>query len=231
MRQIEITYRRTEELVPFAGNARTHPEHQIKQLCSNIERFGFYNPVIVDERGNIIAGHGRIMAARELGLETVPTILVSNLTDIERRALVLADNKISLNAAWDLEKVREELSALADSDFELELTGFLDHEIDSLLESSADILPADIEANYVPVLATQQRSQEREREIPYQEPEPTELRAPKVSDDDYSRFDLVMLHTNKADLVEVLSKRKTEMMYDKLEDAMMDLVKFWKENA
>lgn len=227
MRDLQIEYKRTTDLVPFAGNARTHPEHQLEQLCRNIGRFGFYNPVIVDEHGTIIAGHGRVMAADMLQLETVPTITVTGLSDTERRALVLADNKISMNASWDLEKVREELSALAEADFDLEVTGFMDHEIDALLESSGDFLPPDVESQFVPTVP----AAERVKEAPYQEPEPQPHRSPNVSDDDYSRFDLVMLHTNKAELVEILSKRKTEMMYDKLEDAMMDLVKCWKENS
>lgn len=228
MRQIEVEYKRVDELVPFAGNARTHPEHQIEQLCANIRRFGFYNPIIIDESGTIIAGHGRVMAAQRMDIVQIPTITVAGLTEIERRALVLADNKISLNAAWDLEKVREELSALADADFDLEATGFMDHEIDALLESTGDFLPPDVESQLVPTVPVP--SQERVKEAPYVDPEPQAHRSPTVSDDDYSRFDLVMLHTNKAELVEVLSERKSEMMYDKLEDAMMDLVKCWKEN-
>lgn len=225
MNKLEVQYKRTAELVPFAGNARTHPEQQIAQLCDNIARFGFYNPVLTDEHGNIIAGHGRVMAASKMGMETVPTITLVGLTETERRALVLADNKIALNGAWDFEKVREELSALAVEDFDLGLTGFLDHEINALLESTADILPIDVESNYVSTVPTQ-----RTVEAPYIEPKPQEHHTPKVTDDDYSRFDLVMLHTNKAELVEVLSKRRDEMMYDKLEDALMDVVKFWKEN-
>lgn len=225
-RQLEIEYKRITELVPFEHNARTHPEHQIEQLVQNIGRFGFYNPIIIDERRNVIAGHGRLLAARRMGMDQVPCITIAGLTEHERRALVLADNKISLNAAWDLEKVRDELAFLADSEFDLELTGFQDHEIDALLESTGDILPPDIESELVPTVPVQ----ERVKEVPYQEPEPQEHRSPSASDDQYSRFDLVMLHTNKAELVEVLSDRKAEMMYDKLEDALMDIIKFWKEN-
>jgi ParB-like chromosome segregation protein Spo0J len=227
MRELKVQYRETDALVPYAGNARTHPEHQVQQICANILRFGFYNPVLVDERGTIIAGHGRVMAAKRLNMDTVPVIVLTGLTDNERRALVLADNRIALNASWDFERVREELSALASEEFDLELTGFSDNEINALLESSADILPADIESHYVPKVETTRT--ETVREIPYEEPEP-QAHTPKVSDDQYSRFDMVMLHTNKAELVEVLSKRRDEMMYEKLEDAMMDLVKHWKEN-
>jgi len=218
MNSLEVKYRRTAELVPYAGNARTHPEHQIEQLCVNIQRFGFYNPVLIDEHGTIIAGHGRVMAANRLGMVELPTITLVGLKENERRALVLADNKISLNASWDFEKVREELSALALDDFSLELTGFNDSEISALLESSGDLFPIDVKSHYV---AT----------VPDSEQQPKQAHAPGVSHDDYSRFDLVMLHTNKSELIEILSKRREEMMYDKLEDAMMDLVKCWKENS
>lgn len=204
--------------MPYAGNARTHPEHQIEQLCANIQRFGFYNPVLIDEHGTIIAGHGRVMAANRLGLVELPTITLVGLKDSERRALVLADNKISLNASWDFEKVREELSALALDDFSLELTGFNDSEISALLEAGGDLFPVDASSHFVST-------------VPQLEPRQQQAHVPGVADDEYSRFDLVMLHTNKAELVEVLSKRKTEMMYDKLEDALMDLVKCWKENS
>lgn len=225
MRELKIEYKRLDELVPFERNARTHPEHQIDQLVQNIVRFGFYNPILIDGQGNIIAGHGRLLAAKKLQMDSVPCIVLDGLTEMERRALVLADNKIALNSAWNLEMVRDELGVLADADFDLELTGFLDHEIDSLLESTGDFLPPDVESNFVPIVPMEGIV----REAPYIEPKPQEHRSPSVQDDDYSRFDIVMLHSNKAELVEVLSQRKTEMMYDKLEDALMDLVKLWKE--
>lgn len=224
MEALSITYRSTAELVPYAGNARTHPEEQIEQLCENIRKFGFYNPVLVDQHGTIIAGHGRIMAANLMGLDRVPTIEIEGLSDEERRALVLADNKIAQNASWDFAKVRDELSALAIADFDLKLTGFGDNEINALLESTADILPSQAEAFFVDTVEPKQR------ELPKENPNAELERVPSVSDDLYSRFDIVMLHTNKAELVEVLNQRRTEMMYDKLEDALMDLVKCWKEN-
>jgi hypothetical protein len=217
MNNLKVEYRRTAELVPYAGNARTHSEQQVEQIVSSIRTFGFYNPVLIDERGTIIAGHGRVMAASQMGLEKVPTITLEGLNENERRALVLADNKISLNASWDFEKVREELSALALEDFSLELTGFNDDEISALLESGGDLIPYDASSHYVGV-------------VPQSERQAQQPHVPGVSDDDYSRFDLVMLHTNKAELVELLSQRRTEMMYEKLEDALMDLVKYWKEN-
>jgi ParB-like chromosome segregation protein Spo0J len=220
-----IIHRETDSLVPFAGNARTHPEHQLEQLCQNIQRFGFYNPVLTDEHGTIIAGHGRVMAAKRMGLATVPTIVIEGLGESERRALTLADNRIQMNASWDMEKVREELSALADEDFDLSFTGFSDGEIESLLSETMDILP-NIESEYVSTVPTvQQREQ-----TPTVGDESEEPREPRASDDDYSRFDLVMTHSNKVELVELLSQIRADQMYDTLEEAVMDLVKFWKEN-
>src|SRR5688572_30255341 len=92
-----------ELLKPYARNARTHSKKQIKQIAASIERFGFNNPVLVSDAGEIIAGHGRVQAARLLGWKTVPTIALSHLSEAERRAYVLADNKLALNAGWDRE--------------------------------------------------------------------------------------------------------------------------------
>jgi len=227
MEVTNITHKATDSLVPFAGNARTHPEQQLEQLCRNIERFGFYNPVLTDEQGTIIAGHGRVMAAKLMGLATVPTIVIKGLSDSERRALTLADNRIQLNASWDMEKVREELSALADEDFDLSFTGFSDGEIESLLSDTMDILP-DMESEFVQTVGP---AVQQERIAPTAGDEMEQPREPRASDDDYSRFDLVMTHSNKVELVELLSSIRADKMYDTLEEALMDVVKFWKENA
>ena len=223
-----IIHKATESLVPFAGNARTHPEHQLEQLCRNIERFGFYNPVLTDEHGTIIAGHGRVMAAQRMGLAQVPTIVIKGLSDSERRALTLADNRIQLNASWDMDKVREELSALADEDFDLSFTGFSDGEVESLLSDTMDVLLPDIESQYVPTVPT---AVQQDKQAPTAGDEMDEPRERRASDDDYSRFDLVMTHSNKVELVELLSQIRADKMYDTLEEAIMDLVKFWKENS
>jgi ParB-like chromosome segregation protein Spo0J len=221
-----IILRATDSLVPFAGNARTHPEHQLEQLCRNIERFGFYNPVLTDEDGTIIAGHGRVMAAQRMGLEEVPTIVIKGLSESERRALTLADNRIQMNASWDMDKVREELSALADEDFDLSFTGFSDGEIESLLSDTMGILP-DMESEFVQTVA---QAVQQDKQAPTAGDEMEQPREPRASDDDYSRFDLVMTHSNKVELVELLSQIRADKMYDTLEEALMDLVKFWKEN-
>ena len=132
---LSIVYRPANNLVPDPRNARTHPKRQIEQLKASIKEFGFTNPILVDPDGNIIAGHGRLQAARALGLAEVPTITLSGLSETQKRALRLADNKIALNAGWDLEILQAELGELAsiDLDFDPTLTGFSTGEIDVIL--------------------------------------------------------------------------------------------------
>jgi DNA modification methylase len=129
-------------LKPYPRNARTHSRKQIKQIAASIERFGFTNPVLVSDRGEIIAGHGRVAAARLLGRKTVPTLSLSHLSEAERRAYVLADNKLAMNAGWDKEILAIELQALVDLEFDVELTGFslaeVDLAIDEANEASTD---------------------------------------------------------------------------------------------
>lgn len=120
------------DLIPYARNSRTHSEAQVSKIAASIREFGFLNPVIVDGSSGIIAGHGRIMAAQKLGIETVPVIEASHLTDAQRRAYVIADNRLALDAGWDDEMLRVEFAELADMGFDLELTGFELGEIEAL---------------------------------------------------------------------------------------------------
>lgn len=136
-----------EQLVPYARNARTHSESQVAQIAGSIAEFGFVNPVLVGGDNIIIAGHGRVMAAKKLGLQTVPTIKLDHLTENQRRALVIADNKIAENAGWDEELLRLELQNLADEDFDLDLLGFDDVELDDLLTSLDDDEAAALDEN------------------------------------------------------------------------------------
>ena len=136
-----------EQLVPYARNARTHSESQVAQIAGSIAEFGFVNPVLVGGDNIIIAGHGRVMAAKKLGLQTVPTIKLDHLTENQRRALVIADNKIAENAGWDEELLRLELQNLADEDFDLDLLGFDDVELDDLLASLDDDEAAALDKN------------------------------------------------------------------------------------
>lgn len=126
------------ELRPYSRNARTHSRKQIRQIADSIERFGFTNPVLVSDEGEIIAGHGRVEAAKLLGLATVPTLRLSHLSSEERRAYVLADNKLALNAGWDQDILAIELQALIDLDFDVTLTGFSLAEVDFTLDAARE---------------------------------------------------------------------------------------------
>ena len=133
-------------LKPYARNARTHSRKQVKQIAASIERFGFTNPVLVSDDGEIIAGHGRVEAAKLLGWKQVPTIALSHLSETERRAYVLADNKLALNAGWDKEFLAIELQALSDLNFDVELTGFSLAEIDLVIDEAGEADPEGLDA-------------------------------------------------------------------------------------
>lgn len=137
---LTIVYLPVADLVPYVNNARTHSGDQVAQIAASIKEFGFTNPVLIDEARGIIAGHGRLQAARKLGLDTVPTIELRGLSDAQRRAYVLADNKLALNAGWDAELLALELADLAELDFDLSLIGFDDMELEALNPSE---VPAD----------------------------------------------------------------------------------------
>lgn len=137
----EIVERDVDALSPYEGNARTHSKKQIKQIADSIERFGFTNPVLVSDRGEIIAGHGRVEAAKLLGIRKVPTLALSHLSSAERRAYVLADNKLALNAGWDTEILAIELQGLIDLDIDPTITGFSLAEVDFALDAAFDADP------------------------------------------------------------------------------------------
>jgi DNA modification methylase len=145
---LSITYRPLDTLRPDPRNARTHPKRQIEQITASMKAFGFANPILIDEEAVIIAGHGRLMAARALGLAEAPTITLAGLSDGQKRALRLADNKIALNAGWDLDLLKVELQDLSalEIDLDLSLTGFSIGEIDVVLDDGGDpddeIIPA-----------------------------------------------------------------------------------------
>jgi ParB-like chromosome segregation protein Spo0J len=114
----------TDSLIPYVRNSRTHSDEQVAQIAASIKEFGFLNPIIIDGDNGIIAGHGRVMAAQKLGIKELPCIEASHLTDTQRRAYIIADNKLALNADWDIDLLRVELDELGKLDFDLELTGF-----------------------------------------------------------------------------------------------------------
>ena len=126
------------ELRPHPNNARTHSRKQVKQIAKSIEKFGFCNPVLVDDAKQIIAGHGRVEAAKLLRLEVVPTCLISHLSEAEKRAYILADNKLAENAGWDKELLAIELQGLIELDVDIEVTGFEVAEIDLVLEEARE---------------------------------------------------------------------------------------------
>ena len=127
-----------DRLIPYERNARTHSPQQVAKIAASMTEFGFTNPILVDSGDGIIAGHGRLMAARELGLSEVPVIVLDHLTDAQRRAYILADNRLALDAGWDEDMLAAELADLQAEGFELGLTGFSDDEIDKLLEIDSD---------------------------------------------------------------------------------------------
>ena len=126
------------KLIPYARNARTHSKEQILQLRASLREFGFVNPIIVDKDLNIIAGHGRIMAAKEEGMTEVPCVFVEHMTDAQKKAYILADNRLAMNAGWDADMLAVELADLQGSDFDIGLLGFDDAELNKLLGADTD---------------------------------------------------------------------------------------------
>ncbi|HVL73948.1 MAG TPA: DNA methyltransferase [Beijerinckiaceae bacterium] len=139
----QIEHLPVRQLKPYERNARTHSRKQVKLIARSIERFGFTNPILVDRTDRIIAGHGRVAAAKLLGMESVPAIRLEHLTDDEVRALVLADNQLALKAGWDKETLALELQGLMDLQFDVSLTGFEIGEIDLILEEAAEAMGPD----------------------------------------------------------------------------------------
>jgi DNA modification methylase len=143
-----IEYWVIDRLIPNTRNARTHSQTQLKEIEASINQFGFTNPILTDPKGNILAGHARLSAARSLGLDTVPVIVLHHLTEIQQRAYILVDNKLALNAGWDDALLAEEIAALERDGFDLEILGFSEEELAALLaenqsdEADPDTAPA-----------------------------------------------------------------------------------------
>src|ERR1700734_3861132 len=122
-----------EKVIPYARNPRTHSDAQAAQIAARIAEFGFDNPILVDTKAGIIAGHGRLLAARQLQLTEVPVIVLDHLSEAQKRAYVIADNKLALNSGWDEDLLRAELAALQGEDFDVSVIGFEDEELARLL--------------------------------------------------------------------------------------------------
>lgn len=131
---LKIKYLNTDYLNPYKNNSRTHSEAQIKQISASIQEFGFTNPILIDEKGIIIAGHGRVMAAKALEIDEVPTILLDSLTKAQKAAYVIADNKLALNAGWSFDNLKLEIDHLIEIGFDLEILGFDESEFDEILK-------------------------------------------------------------------------------------------------
>ncbi|QIP56843.1 ParB/Srx family N-terminal domain-containing protein [Hafnia alvei] len=142
-RKIEIIYRKKEALKGYAQNVIKHPEKQVEQIANSIKTFGWTNPVLIDENDEIIAGHGRLLAADKLGIEQIPCVLLEGLTEAEKRAYRIADNKIPLNGSWDLDMLQLELSELQALDIDISVTGFSDTELEDLLSDGVNEIEND----------------------------------------------------------------------------------------
>lgn len=139
-----------ERLIPYARNPRTHTDEQVAQIAASIAEFGWTNPVLVGADGVIIAGHARVMAARKLGMAEIPVIVLDHLSEAQRRALVIADNRLALNAGWDEEMLRVEIDALRDDDFNLDLLGFDASELDALFADTEAPAPGNTDEDAAP---------------------------------------------------------------------------------
>lgn len=126
------------DLIPYVNNSRTHSDEQVNQVASSIKEFGFTNPVLIDEQGGLIAGHGRVMAAKKLGIDEVPSIVLVGLTEAQQKAYIIADNQLPLNAGWDLDKLKLEIETLNELDFDIDLLGFDDDFLSGLLDEQTE---------------------------------------------------------------------------------------------
>lgn len=148
---MKIEYKSINDLIPYVNNTRTHSEEQVKQIASSIKEFGFTNPILIDEQSGIIAGHGRVMAAKKLNINEVPTIILNNLSEAQKKAYIIADNKIALNAGWDEDLLKLEIEALQDMDFNIDLLGFSEEELADLKIDLEDLPELDTDkADEVP---------------------------------------------------------------------------------
>ena len=158
----QIEHVPTERLIPYARNSRTHSDAQVAQIAASIREFGFTNPVLIGEEDDIIAGHGRILAARKLNLEEVPCIRLGHLSETQKRAYVIADNKLALNAGWDEELLRVELKGLEEDGFDLGLVGFTGEEIAALLSEEQENKEESIPTGVFEVICELENEQEQQ---------------------------------------------------------------------
>ena len=157
---LKIEYLPVGKLLRYAKNSRTHSDEQVEQLVNSIREFGFTNPVLIDEKNELIAGHGRLAAAEILEMDKVPAIRFSNLSEKQKKAYRIADNKLALNAGWDMQLLAEEVKELMDDDFDIDLLGFNDAELDEML---SDEQPQEEDDNSSPVVQIKYLAIDKER--------------------------------------------------------------------
>ncbi|HDK0782472.1 ParB/Srx family N-terminal domain-containing protein [Escherichia coli] len=157
---LKIEYLPVGKLLRYAKNSRTHSDEQVEQLVNSIREFGFTNPVLIDENNELIAGHGRLAAAEILEMDKVPAIRLSNLSEKQKKAYRIADNKLALNAGWDMQLLAEEVKELMDDDFDIDLLGFNDAELDEML---SDEQPQEEDDNSSPVVQIKYLAIDKER--------------------------------------------------------------------
>src|SRR5208283_4090098 len=150
LRTLAVQFWPVDRLLPYARNARTHSPEQVAQVAASMREFGWTNPILVGADNIIIAGHARLLAARKLGFVEVPVIVLDHLTETQRRALVLADNRLAMNAGWDEEMLRVELGSLQVDGFNLDIVGFSDGEIEALLQEPEDAHAGNTDDDAVP---------------------------------------------------------------------------------
>jgi len=164
--KMKYEMRNVDELIPYARNARTHSPEQVTKLASSIKEFGFINPVIISDDGGILAGHGRVMAAKKLGIEKVPCVIESHLSETQKRAYILADNRLALDAGWDDEMLKLEMFDLS-KEVDLNMLGFNEKEISSILsieqEEEEIKIPDEIDyKNELEIIITCETEEEQE---------------------------------------------------------------------
>ena len=157
---LKVEYLPVGKLLRYAKNSRTHSDEQVEQLVNSIREFGFTNPVLIDEKNELIAGHGRLAAAEILEMDKVPAIRLSNLSEKQKKAYRIADNKLALNAGWDMQLLAEEVKELMDDDFDIDLLGFNDAELDEML---SDEQPQEEDDNSSPVVQIKYLAIDKER--------------------------------------------------------------------
>jgi len=139
MKELKIINKNIEEIKEYENNAKEHPDWQIEQIANSIQEFGFNDPIAINADNQVIEGHGRLLAAKQLGLTEIPCIVLDGLTEVQERAYIIAHNKTTMNTDFDLDRLQYELNALKVENFDLSLTGFSEYEIENLLSQNEEI--------------------------------------------------------------------------------------------